>query len=116
MTTTMQNNTGIEPVGRHLLLDVTPKEHTSAAGIVLPTSVQGASTRMEGVVVASGPYCALGFQPGVTVYVTKYMSSEIERSGNKYKLANEDDVIAILEQVSASMPDTVSDRDPIEPN
>lgn len=112
----MQNNTGIEPVGKQLLLDVTPKDHTTAAGIVLPTSVQGANTRMEGVVIAGGPYCALGFQPGVTVYVTKYMSSEILRGDKKYKLANEDDVIATLDTVSVSMPDTVPNRDPIEPN
>lgn len=111
----MQNNTGIEPVGRHILLDVTPKDHTTAAGIVLPTSVQGASTRMEGVVVAGGSFCERGFQPGITVQVTKYMSAEILRGDKKLKIASEDDVIAILDTVSASMPDTVSDREPIDP-
>ncbi len=109
------NNTGIEPVGKQILLDVTPKDHTTAAGIVLPQSVQGANTRMEGVIVAIGKGCERDYEEGKTVYVSKYMSAEILRGDKKYKLANEDDVLATLETVSPAMPDTVPNCDPIDP-
>lgn len=111
----MQNNTGIEPTGKHLLLDVTPKEQKTAAGIVLPTAVQGASTRMEALVVSKGEDCSLAYNPGQKVLMSKYQGGEIVRNGISYKIGLETDVIAVLDDVSASMPDAVPTRPPIDP-
>ncbi len=98
---------GIHPLKNHLLLDVTPQEQTTAAGIVLPTAVQGASTRMEAVVVARGPECTCAaLDCGTQVYVGRYSSGELLRSGRSYRLALETDIIATLDNVSISLPET----------
>lgn len=106
MTTTMQNP-GIRPLGRYLLVNVTPREQKTAAGIVLPVAVQGANTRMEAVVVDRGPECESSIEPGTSVYLATYKSGEIVRGGITYRLALETDVIATLEDVSVSMPEPV---------
>lgn len=100
------NSPGIHPFHHYLLIDVTPQEQTTAAGIVLPTAVQGASTRMEGTIVACGPRVSMAeLTSGTRVCVSRYSSSEIQRAGRSYKLAAETDVIAALDQLSASMPE-----------
>ncbi|WP_395752548.1 co-chaperone GroES family protein [Prosthecobacter sp.] len=92
------NTPKIHPLSNHLLLDVTPQEQTTAAGIVLPTAVQGASTRMEGTIVARGPDCArTDLSAGTRVYVSRYASGDLPRGERSYKLAVEADVIAILD-------------------
>jgi co-chaperonin GroES (HSP10) len=98
---------GIHPLKNHLLLDVTPQEQTTAAGIVLPTAVQGASTRMEAVIVARGPECqCASLDCGTQVYVGRYASSELMREGRSYRLALETEIIATLDNVSISLPET----------
>lgn len=97
---------GIHPLTNYLLLDVTPQEQTTAAGIVLPTAVQGANTRMEAVIAARGPDCTReDLACGTRVYVSRYASSELPRAERSYKLALETDVIATLDEVSVSIPD-----------
>ena len=98
------NESGIHPLKDYLLLDVTPKEQTTAAGIVLPTAVQGANTRMEAVVVDRGPECVIPIEEGTQVYVGRYASGEIVRHGRNYRLALETDIIAKLDDVAPSMP------------
>ncbi len=89
---------GIHPLGTHLLLDVTPQERTTAAGLVLPTAVQGACTRMEAIIVARGPSCTHpALSCGTPVYVSRYTSGELQRSGRTYRLAQEADIIATLD-------------------
>lgn len=105
MTTTMKSP-GIHPLTNHLLLDVTPREQTTAAGIVLPTAVQGANTRMEAVVVGRGPDCTLpALDCGTHVYVGKYASGELMREGRNYRMALETEIIATLDNVSVSLPE-----------
>lgn len=99
---------GIHPLTNHLLLDITPKEQKTAAGIVLPTAVQGASTRMEAVVVGRGPDCTLAaLDCGTQVYVGRYASGELMREDRSYRLALETEIIATLDNVSVSMPEPV---------
>lgn len=98
---------GIHPLTTHLLLDVTPQEQTTAAGIVLPVAVQGASTRMEAVVVGRGPGCTRPeLACGTQVYVGRYASSELMRGGRTYRLAQEADIIATLDSLSSSLAET----------
>lgn len=98
---------GIHPLKNHLLLDVTPQEQTTAAGIVLPVSAQGAATRMEAVVVARGPECACTeLDCGTQVYVGRYASSELLREGRRYRLALETDIIATLSSLSETPAET----------
>jgi co-chaperonin GroES (HSP10) len=100
------NPPGIHPLGTHLLLDVTPQEQTTAAGIVLPTAVQGASTRMEAFIVGRGADCTRpGLDCGTQVYVGRYASGELARGGRTYRLALESDIIATLDSISVAMPE-----------
>lgn len=95
---------GIHPLNNYLLLDVTPQEQTTAAGIVLPTAVQGASTRMEAVIAARGPDCTRAdLTCGTRVYVSRYASSELPRGERSYKLALETDIIATLEEITVTL-------------
>lgn len=91
------NSPAIQPLGDILLLDVTPVEVTTAAGLVLPVAVQPADTRMEATVIARGPDCAReDITPGRRVFIGKYMSNDILRGERKYRLAYEKDVLALL--------------------
>jgi co-chaperonin GroES (HSP10) len=88
----------IKPTGAIVVLNVTPQDKTSAAGIYLPVAVQGAETRMEATIVATGPDCKrTDIQVGARVYVGKFCSNEIPRDGLSYKLAQETDIFAILD-------------------
>lgn len=98
------NPSGIQPLGSYLLLDVTPQEQTTAAGIVLPTAVQGPNTRMEAVIAARGPDCTRADLPcGTRVYVSRYASSELPRGERSYKLALETDIIATLSEITVTL-------------
>jgi co-chaperonin GroES (HSP10) len=100
------NPPGIHPLNNYLLLDVTPQEQTTAAGIVLPTAVQGASTRMEAVIAARGPDCTrAGLVCGTRVYVSRYSSSDLPRGERSYKLALETDIIATLDEAAVTLPE-----------
>ncbi len=98
------NSPGIHPLTNYLLLDVTPREQTTAAGIVLPTAVQGANTRMEAIIAARGPDCTRAdLACGTRVYVSRYSSSELPRAERSYKLALEADIIATLDEVTVTL-------------
>lgn len=108
---------GIKPLKNYLLLDVTPQEQKTAAGIVLPTAVQGASTRMEAVVTERGPDCQSDLMPGTQVYVGRYASGELIRAERTYKLALETEIIATLDAIAPAMPDARMDPEKIiQPN
>ena len=97
----MSNPSGIRPLGKQILFDVTPKDQQTAAGIFLPTAVQGASTRMEGTIVEFGPQCDNPILAlGKSYYVIRWQSGEIVRNGVTYKLALESDILAELDRVS----------------
>lgn len=99
----MNTNPGIHPLGNTLLLEVTPREKTLASGIVLPTAVQGADTRMEAVIVERGPDCVKdNLKVGTCVFVGKYASNDIPRGERRFRLAHETDIIALLDEVNAT--------------
>lgn len=91
-------NPPIKPLGSLVLLNVTPQDKSTSAGIYLPVAVQGAETRMEATIIATGPDCKrTDIQVGARVYVGKFCSNEIMRDGLAYKLAQETDIFAILD-------------------
>lgn len=108
----MTNPSGIKPLGKHILFDVTPKDQQTKGGIFLPVGVQGASTRMEGTVIECGPECAF-FEPGQSCYVLRWSSGELVRNGVTYKLALESDIAATLDRISVVEPD--AHVEPIDP-
>jgi chaperonin GroES len=111
----MKNTSGIRPLGDTLLIDITPAEQRTAAGIVLPTAVQGASTNFEGTIVELGPQCERAeLQPGTKVYVGKYCSNDLIRGERRYRLAPEHEIVAVLEDIAPSMPEPVVT--PIQPH
>lgn len=110
----MHTNPGIHPLGKTLLLEVTPREKTLSSGIVLPTAVQGADTRMEAVIVERGPECEKdNLQVGTCVFVGKYASNDIPRGERRFRLANENEILAVLDEVNATFAPPVIE--PIRP-
>lgn len=92
----------INPLGSIVVLNVTPQDKQTSAGIYLPVAVQGAETRMEATIVATGPDCKrTDIAVGARVYVGKFCSGEIRRDELAYKLADEKDIFAILDEEKA---------------
>lgn len=113
-TTETPANPGIHPLNNVLLLEVTPKEKRTEAGIVLPLAAQGATTRMEAVIVECGPDCKReDLKPGVMVYVGRFSCNDIQRGAKTYKLALETDILAILDDVAPTFGEPLVD--PIKP-
>lgn len=92
------NTPPVTPLKDILLLDVTPKDQTTPAGIHLPVAVQPADTRMEATIISRGPECTRAeLETGRRVYVGKYLSGDITRGDTRYKLACENDILALLD-------------------
>lgn len=97
----------IQPLGSIVVLNVTPQDKSTSAGIYLPVAVQGAETRMEATIVATGPDCKrTDIEVGSRVYVGKFCSGEILRDGLAYKLAQEGDIFAILDEEQTQVTST----------
>lgn len=98
----------LKPLGNHIILESTPKETTTASGIILPDS--GDKERPErGTVIAVGPGKmgdngqreTLDVKVGDTVIFKKYAPDEVElkdgEGKKKYLVLSADDVLAIIE-------------------
>ncbi len=94
----------LTPVSDHIIVKAVQKEETSAAGIIIPETVD--KERAErGEVIAVGPGRALesgarssmDVQVGQTVLFKKYAPDEVKVDGNEYLIIRMDDVMAIAE-------------------
>lgn len=87
----------ISPITNHILLDITPQDKTTDGGIVIPVALQGPQKR-QGVIVAVGPDVKnAAIEVGKTLLVAKHRSEDIRIDERTYRLAFEDDAIAIID-------------------
>jgi co-chaperonin GroES (HSP10) len=87
----------ILPITNHILLDITPADKTTDGGIVIPVALQGPQRR-QGVIAAIGPDVKNPvIEVGKTLLVAKHRSEDIPSNGRIYRLALEEDAIAIIE-------------------
>lgn len=94
----------IKPLADHILIEPIKEEEKTKFGILLPDTASKEKPE-EGVVVAVGPgkktddgkVIPVSVMPGQKVLFTKYGPNEIKVEGKEYLIANESDILAIIE-------------------
>lgn len=94
----------LKPLGDRVIIKPTPKEEVTKAGIVLPETVNKERPE-EGEIIAVGPgkilengsRSKMELQVGQKVLFTKYGPTEIKIDGTELLVANESDIMAIIE-------------------
>ena len=94
----------LKPLSNQVLLEPIEEEKVTASGIVLPDTVEGGKSE-QGKVLAVGPgkkndkgeVQPMAVKVGDTVLFKKYGPDEFELEGKKYLVAEEADILAVLE-------------------
>ncbi len=95
----------LKPLSNKVVIEPAEKETQTKSGIVIPDTA-GDSRPVQGTVIAVGPgklndegkRMPLSVKVGDVVLFKKYGPEEFERDGKKYLVADEDDIIAIVEK------------------
>ncbi len=94
----------IKPLDDRVLIKQSDAEEKTTGGIVLPDTAKEKPQR--GKVVAAGPGKMLksgkigkiSVKKGDEVFYGKYSGTEVEVDGQKYVIANESDILGIIEK------------------
>ena len=95
----------IKPLSDHVLLEPLKEEQKTKTGILLPETVEQEKSE-QGTVIAVGPgkkgkdgkITPLEMKVGDIVLFTKYGPNEVKVDGKDYLIAEEKDILAILEK------------------
>jgi chaperonin GroES len=87
----------IKPLADRVLINPTPAEEVTVAGIIIPDSAK--EKPLKGTVLAAG--CGtkdeeMVVKEGDTVLYGKYAGTEIEFEGSKYLIMRQSDILAII--------------------
>lgn len=94
----------IKPLSNHILIEPVKPEEKTKAGILLPEIVDKDKSE-QGKVIAVGPgkkdkngkVTPMDIKPGDIVLFSKYGPNEIKVDNKEYLIAEEKDILAILE-------------------
>lgn len=87
----------IKPLADRVLINPTPVEEVTMAGIIIPDSAK--EKPLKGVVLAAGNGTKdeeMVVKEGDTVLYGKYAGQEIEVNGEKYLIMRQSDILAIV--------------------
>ncbi len=87
----------IKPLADRVLINPTPAEEVTMAGIIIPYSAK--EKPLKGTVLAAGNGTKdeeMTVKPGDTVLYGKYAGTEIEFEGEKYLIMRQSDILAII--------------------
>lgn len=95
----------IKPLSDHVLLEPLKEEQKTKTGILLPETIEQEKSE-QGTVIAVGPgkkgkdgkITPLEMKVGDIVLFTKYGPNEVKIDGKDYLIAEEKDILAILEK------------------
>ena len=95
----------IKPLSDHVLLEPLKEEQKTKTGILLPETVEQEKSE-QGTVIAVGPgkkgkdgqITPLEMKVGDIVLYAKYGPNEVKVEGKDYLIAEEKDILAILEK------------------
>lgn len=95
----------IKPLGDHLLIEPLKEEQKTKTGILLPETAEQERSE-QGTVIAVGPgkkgkdgkVTPLEVKAGDLVLFTKYGPNEVKVDGKEYLIAEEKDILAVLEK------------------
>jgi len=90
----------IKPLGDRAVLKPLKAEDVTAAGIVLPDTVDKEKPEQaEVVAVGDGEKISkLNLQAGATVIFSKYAGTEVKVDDEEYKVVSHDDILAVVEK------------------
>lgn len=87
----------LKPLADRVLIQPTPAEETTLAGIIIPDSAKEKPLRGTVLAVGNGTKDeAMVLKEGDNVLYGKYAGTEIELDGEKYLIMRQTDVLAIL--------------------
>lgn len=94
----------LKPLSNHIFIEPVEEEKTTKFGIVLPETAEK-ERPIKGKVLAVGPgklndkgeRVVISVKVGDTVLFKKYGPDEIEIEGKKYLVAEENDILAIID-------------------
>lgn len=87
----------IKPLADRVLINPTPAEEVTMAGIIISDSAK--EKPLKGTVLAAGNGTKdeeMTVKPGDTVLYGKYAGTEIEFEGEKYLIMRQSDILAII--------------------
>lgn len=87
----------IKPLADRVLINPTPAEEVTMAGIIIPDSAK--EKPLKGTVLATGDGTkdeTMVVKAGDTVLYGKYAGTEIEVGGEKYMIMRQSDILAIV--------------------
>lgn len=88
----------IKPLADRVLINPTPAEEVTVAGIIIPDSAK--EKPLKGTVLATGDGTKdekMVVKEGDTVLYGKYAGTEIEIDGEKYLIMRQSDILAVVE-------------------
>ncbi|MDE6127233.1 MAG: co-chaperone GroES [Muribaculaceae bacterium] len=88
----------IRPLADRVLIQPTPAEETTIAGIIIPDSAK--EKPLRGTVLAAGEGTKdekMQVKEGDQVLYGKYAGTEIEVEGEKYLIMRQSDILAVVE-------------------
>lgn len=107
-----QNTSGLVPLEFFVIVALDAAEEKTAGGIILPTTVkdQDKLSTQEGTLIAVSPHAFTyaegwpeGSKPevGQRVLFKRYAGALHERAGKTYRILNDKDLVAIVDQPAA---------------
>ena len=95
----------IKPLSDHVLIEPLKEEQKTKTGILLPETVEQERSE-QGTVIAVGPgkkgkdgrIIPLEVRAGDLILFTKYGPNEVKVDGKDYLIAEEKDILAIIEK------------------
>ena len=87
----------IKPLADRVLIEPTPAEQTTMAGIIIPDSAKEKPLKGKVLVVGCGTKDEeMVLKEGDSVLYGKYAGTEIELDGEKYLIMRQSDVLAVI--------------------
>ena len=87
----------IKPLADRVLIEPTPAEETTLAGIIIPDSAKEKPLKGKVLAVGNGTKDEpMKLSVGDEVLYGKYAGTEIELEGEKYLMMRQSDVLAVL--------------------
>ena len=87
----------IKPLADRVLIQPTPAEEVTMAGIIIPDSAKEKPLKGEVLAVGNGTKDEeMGLKAGDKVLYGKYAGTEIELAGEKYLIMRQSDVLAVI--------------------
>lgn len=84
----------VKPLGKRVLIKVSPAEEKTSSGIIIPAAAQEKTN--QGIVIATGN-SSEGLKVNDKIIYDKYAGTQIKLNGEEHILMSFEDVLAVVE-------------------